>query len=270
MAFDLHTHSIYSDGLLTPKELVKRAKKRGLSGIALTDHDTVYGLPAFLAAGKKYGMVAIPGVELSTELEGVEFHILGYQLNFTHPELQLRLKQVIVSRQERARGILALLAKHGLHLTWEEVVQETPSAFVGRFQIYRALKAKKLIGADRERTAFNSLLGPEGVAYIPHRELSSLEAIALIRAVGGWPVLAHPGRLGDDRLIPALVGSGLAGLEVYHPDHTPEMTEKYLAQAQELGLFITGGSDYHGVPGERELGDGQINEQKAYLPFFWQ
>ena len=270
MAFDLHTHSIYSDGLSTPKELVRKAKEKGLTGVALTDHDTVQGLPAFLAAGQAEGLVAIPGVELSTKLDGVEFHILGYQIDYTHLELGSRLKQVLASRQERARGILALLAKHGLYLTWEEVVQETPSAFVGRFQIYRALKAKKLIGSDRDRNAFNSLLGPEGIAYLPHRELSSLEAITLIRAAGGWPVLAHPGRLGDDRFIPLLVASGLTGLEVYHPDHTPEMTEKYLTQAQELGLFITGGSDYHGVAGERQLGDGQINEQKAYLPFFWQ
>lgn len=268
MALDLHTHTIYSDGLVTPEELIKRAKKKGLTGIALTDHDTVDGLPSFLAAGRKYGLPCIPGVELSTELEGVEFHILGYQLNFEHGELCRRLQQVIAARRERARGMLTLLAQHGLLLSWEEVVQGTPNAFVGRFQIYRALKAKKLIGPDPERKAFHYYLGPQGVAYLPHRELSTLEAIALIRAAGGWPVLAHPGRLGEDRCIPILADHGLAGLEVFYPEHTPAMTRKYLALAQELGLFVTGGSDYHGVPEERELGDGQIDEEKAYLPFF--
>lgn len=142
MAYDLHTHTVYSDGLVTPEELVKRAKQKGLTGLALTDHDTVDGLPSFLAAGKAYGLHCIPGVELSTELDGVEFHILGYQLDFCHEELRRRLKQVISARQERARGMLALLAQHGLSLTWEEVVQGRADAFVGRFQIYRALKAK--------------------------------------------------------------------------------------------------------------------------------
>jgi predicted metal-dependent phosphoesterase TrpH len=228
----------------------------------------VDGLPSFLAAGKAYGLHCIPGVELSTELDGVEFHILGYQLDFCHEELRRRLKQVISARQERARGMLALLAQHGLSLTWEEVVQGRADAFVGRFQIYRALKAKKLIGPDPDREAFHYYLGAQGVAYLPHRELSTLEAIALIRAADGWPVLAHPGRLGQDRFIPVLADHGLAGLEVFYPEHTPEMTNKYLDLASALGLFVTGGSDYHGVPEERELGAGQIDERQAYLPFF--
>lgn len=98
--------------------------------------------------------------------------------------------------------------------------------------------------------------------------MSTLEAIALIRAADGWPVLAHPGRLGQDRFIPVLADHGLAGLEVFYPEHTPEMTNKYLDLASALGLFVTGGSDYHGVPEERELGAGQIDERQAYLPFF--
>src|SRR5690554_3949582 len=118
MALDLHTHTNYSDGLLTPEELVKRAKEKGLTGIALTDHDTVDGLPAFLAAGKEYNLVCVPGVELSTQLEGVEFHILGYQVDPTHVDLKKRLRQVLTARQERARGMLERLARHGLELDW--------------------------------------------------------------------------------------------------------------------------------------------------------
>lgn len=270
MAFDLHTHTIYSDGLSTPEELVQRAKMKGLTGIALTDHDTVDGIPAFLAAGRDHGLICIPGVELSTELEGVEFHILGYQVDHTHLGLRKRLKEVLHSRQERARGMLELLAQHGLELAWEEIVGTKPNAFVGRFQIYQALKDKELIGPDKDRKAFNYLLGTQGVAYLPHQELSTLEAIDLIRAAGGWPVMAHPGRLGDERLLPTLVEHGLAGLEVYYPEHSPAVTAKYLAVARDLGLFVTGGSDYHGIPEERDLGDGQIEEMEAYLPFLWQ
>ena len=270
MALDLHTHTIYSDGLLTPEALVRRAKAKGLTGLALTDHDTVDGLPAFLQAGKEYNLLCLPGVELSTELDGIEFHILGYQIDFAHPDLRRRLSQVIAARQERAREMLTRLAKHGLALTWEEVVAAAPSAFVGRMQIYRALKAKKLIGPDKEKKAFQYYLGSQGVAYLPHRELSTLDAITLIRSAGGWPVLAHPGRLGDDRLIPVLVEHGLAGLEVFYPEHSPEQTQAYMILAQELGLFVTGGSDFHGLPGERELGDGRIEVGEANLPFFRQ
>lgn len=268
MALDLHTHTVYSDGLVTPEVLVQRAKEKGLTGLALTDHDTVDGLPSFLAAGRKYGLACIPGIELSTELEGVEFHILGYQIDFENDTLRRRLGQVIAARRERARGMLALLARHGLSLSWEEVVAGSPNAFVGRGQIYRALKAKKLIGPDPDRKAFHYYLGPRGVAYLPHRELSTLEAIALVRAAGGWPVVAHPGRLGKDSLLPLLAEHGLAGLEVYYPEHNPEQVRKYLALAKKLGLLVTGGSDYHGLPEERELGDGRIDEAKAYLPFF--
>ncbi|NLW59352.1 MAG: PHP domain-containing protein [Firmicutes bacterium] len=270
MALDLHTHTVYSDGLSTPEELVKRAKAKGLTGIALTDHDTVDGIPAFLAAGRDHGLVCIPGVELSTELEAVEFHILGYQVDHTHAGLRKRLKQVLAARRDRARRMLTLLARYGLELSWEEIVGTKPNAFVGRVQIYRALKAKKLIGPDEDRKAFNYLLGPEGVAYVPHRELSTLEAITLIRDAGGWPVLAHPGRMGEDRLLPTLVEHGLAGLEVYYPEHSPAVTAKYLALARDYGLFATGGSDYHGVPAERDLGAGRIEEMEAYLPFLWQ
>lgn len=270
MALDLHTHTIYSDGVVTPEGLVKRAKEKGLTGIALTDHDTVDGLSSFLAAGRKSGLTCIPGIELSTELEGVEFHILGYQIDFTDEKLRRRLEEVLAARQERGRRMLALLARHGLQLSWEEVVAGSPNAFVGRGQIYRALKAKKLIGPDPDRKAFHYYLGSQGVAYIPHHELSTLEAMALIRAAGGWPVVAHPGRLGKDSLLPVLAEHGLAGLEVFYPEHTPEQVRKYLALAQELGLLVTGGSDYHGLPEERELGAGQIDEAKAYLPFFRQ
>lgn len=258
MAFDLHTHTIYSDGLCTPRQLVEKAKAVGLEGVALTDHDTVDGISEFLQAGKRYGLVCLPGVELSTEYQGIECHILGYRIDYHHRGLLTRLQQVIMSRKARAERILELLAEHGLKLSWSDVVQDAPGDFVGRFQIYRAMKAKRLIDDDQYKQAFYYYLGPQGVAYVPHRELSSLEAIHLIQAAGGVPVLAHPGRSVSHDKIRTLVLYGLEGIEVYHPLHPPELIQELTTFAKQLGLLITGGSDFHGVPGERELGSNHI------------
>lgn len=262
MAFDLHTHSLYSDGLLTPEQLVERAKTVGLEGLALTDHDTVDGLPQFLQAGKKFGLLCLPGVELSTVYQEVECHILGYRIDHRHRGLLTRLRQVIRARKARAERILELLARHGLRLSWSEVAQNFPGDFVGSFQIYRALQAKGLIGEDREKEAYNYYLGPQGVAYVPHSELSTLEAIKLIKAAGGVPVLAHPGRSVGPDFIKTLVLNGLEGIEVYHPHHTPELIREYTLLAEKLGILITGGSDFHGVPGERELGSHYIKRME--------
>ena len=254
MAFDLHTHSCYSDGLLTPEQLVARAKTVGLEGLALTDHDTLDGITRFLQAGQDEDILCLPGVELSTVYRGVECHILGYRIDHRHQGLQARLAQVLRARQDRAKQMIERLAQHGLNLSWPEVVQYASGKFVGSVQIYRALKAKGLIGEDREKKAFAYYLGPQGVAYVPHRDLSSVEAIALIKAAGGVPVLAHPGRTVGPSLIKDLTQHGLAGIEVYHPHHPPELITEYTALAGELGLFVTGGSDFHGIPGESELG----------------
>jgi hypothetical protein len=261
MTYDLHTHSIYSDGLLTPRQLVKKAKAIGLTGIALTDHDTVDGLPEFMQAGKDFGVFSIPGVELSTEYQGLECHLLGYQIDYHHPGLLSRLSQVIFSRKVRAERILELLEKHGLKLSWNEVVKDAPGDFVGRYQIYRALKEKKLIDDDLGKKAFDYYLGSQGVAYVPHRELSSIEAINLIKAAGGVSVLAHPGRSLDHNLIKTLALKGLAGIEAFHPSHTPEMAREYTTLAKQLDLFVTAGSDFHGIPGERELGSTHIDKE---------
>jgi predicted metal-dependent phosphoesterase TrpH len=262
MAFDLHTHSRSSDGLLTPLQLVARAKTVGLAGLALTDHDTVDGIPQFLQAGKKLGLLCLPGVELSTVYQGVECHILGYRIDHRHRGLLARLGQVIRARKTRAEQILALLAQHGLRLSWSELKREAPGDYVGSFHIYRALKAKGLIGEDRTEEAYDYYFGPQGLASVPHSELSSVEAIALIKAAGGVPVLAHPGRTVGSGLIKELVPKGLEGIEVYHPHHPPELIEEYTILARELGLLITGGSDFHGVPGERELGSYYIERME--------
>ena len=182
MAYDLHTHTVYSDGLVTPEELVKRAKQKGLTGLALTDHDTVDGLPSFLAAGKAYGLHCIPGVELSTELDGVEFHILGYQLDFCHEELRCRLKQVISARREEPD--VGTLPNMVYPLPGRKLFRDVRTPLWAVSNLPGA--KQKLIGPDPTKLS-TIVWSPRG-SLSSHRELSTLEAIALIRAADGWPV----------------------------------------------------------------------------------
>jgi predicted metal-dependent phosphoesterase TrpH len=273
--FDLHTHSRHSDGRLTPEELVAKCKKAGLAGAALTDHDSVDGLEAFLATG---GIIAIPGVELTSQYRGTELHILGYGINWRHPALQKTLARVISARNERAQEMVKRLQKAGVALDWEEVAKGS-GAFVGRVHIYRALKRKGVIGEDPEKAAFDYYLGPEGLAYVPHREFPTLEMIDLVKRAGGHPVLAHPGRLHLGAVnprwahlemageLPGLVGelcaAGLEGIEVFYPVHTPAMVAAFSALAREYKLFMTGGSDYHGW--EKEPGPGTATVERQYI-----
>lgn len=261
MGFDLHTHSIYSDGLLTPFQLLEKTKEVGLEGIALTDHDSVKGLPEFLKIGKDQGIIVIPGVELSTEYQGTESHILGYGINYHDPKLLSCLNRVLLSRKVRAERILYLLARQGIKLAWQDIMKDAPGGFIGRFQIYRAMKEKGYIDEDRDKKAFHYYLGPQGVAYVPHHELSSIEAIKLIKEVGGVSVLAHPGRSAQHKMIKFLADNGLEGIEVFYPEHTPAMIKEYQLLAEQLGLLVTGGSDFHGLPEERRLGEAVVERK---------
>lgn len=260
MGYDLHTHSTYSDGSLNPAELVRKAIRSGLDGIALTDHDTVSGIEEALTEAAKHKFYFLPGVELTTDFGDVEAHILGYNLDFKNRGLLQKLNMVLESRNERARLIIKKLNKAKIPLSWERVKKETTSGFVGRAHIYRALQSSGLIGSSFGREAFNYYLGKNGIAYVPHREIETFEAIALIREAGGIPVLAHPGRMADDRLIAELVNNGLQGIEVYYPTHTLEQIEHYLKLATKYKLNVTGGSDYHGAFSQTRLGDAQVEE----------
>lgn len=268
--FDLHTHSRHSDGRLSPEKLAERCKKAGLAGAALTDHDSVGGLEAFLATG---GIITIPGVELTSQYRGTELHILGYGIDWRHPGLRRVLARVIAARNERAQEMVERLQKAGVALDWGEVAKGS-GAFVGRVHIYRALKRKGVIGEDPEKAAFDYYLGPEGLAYVPHREFPTLEMIDLVKQAGGHPVLAHPGRLhleqvhpervnGLQELVGELCAAGLEGIEVFYPVHTPAMVAAFSALAREYRLFMTGGSDYHGW--ENEPGPGTAAVERRYI-----
>lgn len=252
MRIDLHTHTTASDGSDTPAGLVRKAERLGLAALAVTDHDTVDGLTEALAVATTEGLEVIPGIELTTDTATCEVHVLGLYLQHPHHPLQARLENVRAERIARAQAMVKKLQRLGVPLAWE-TVWETASGngFVGRGQIFRAMKAQGLLPPEHAREGFNYYFSKTGAAYVPHSYLNPEEAVGLIREAGGVPVLAHPGRLmggtpPDDGLIAHLTEVGLLGLEAYYPTHGAGETAHFLRLADRLGLIPTGGTDYHG------------------------
>jgi predicted metal-dependent phosphoesterase TrpH len=242
---DLHVHSTASDGRNTPAEVVRLAVELGLSAIALTDHDTTAGLPEARSAAAGTGLKVLDGIELSSESDVGEVHVLGYCIDLAHAGLQSMLSRLRDARVDRARQMVDKLRELGVVITWERV-----QAFAGEGAVGRPHVAMALQEAGRVRTlgeAFDRWIANDGPAYVPRFRLTPEEAIALIREAGGLAVLAHPALSNNLSLVPQLAGAGLSGLEVYYPDHSPSDREKLLGLCQQYGLFPTGGSDFHGL-----------------------
>lgn len=250
LAADLHCHSTASDGRMTPGEVVKAAWQRGLRVIALTDHDTVAGVPVALEAAEPLGLEVIPALELSTALAGREVHLLGYFVDIASPELLRRLRRIQWERRRRARRMVRRLAALGYPVEWARVQELAGGESIGRVHVARALLEKGYINSINQ--AFDHFLAEGRPAYVPHARLTVQEGIRLITAAGGVAVLAHPGLAQVDHLIPALKDQGLAGLEVAHPAHDPGRHEHYRRLADRLGLLPSGGSDAHGGEGPHQ------------------
>ena len=246
---DLHTHSSYSDGSLSPRQLVQLAKKRRLRAIALTDHDTVAGVEEALQAGNELGVEVVPGVEISAQYTPGTMHILGYYIRASHRELQGALKKLQQARAARNPKIIERLQALGLELTTTEVL-DLSAGQVGRPHIARALVNRGYVSSIDE--AFERYLKKGAIAYVEKFRFPPEEAIAIIRRAGGISVLAHPFTLGmaksDElsQLVRGLRKMGLEGIEVFYPNHTEEMAVIYEDVAKRLGLICTGGSDFHG------------------------
>ena len=247
---DLHTHSTASDGSFAPREVVRLAREGGLRAMALTDHDTIDGLAEAIAAGAEYGVEVIPGVEISAYFPGGTMHILGLFIDYTDGLLDKRLAVLKQARADRNPQIVAKLNGLGIPITMEQVRRLSGGGQVGRPHIARALLEGGYIRSFPE--AFDKFLGNRGPAYVEKFRFPPKEAIAMIREAGGIPALSHPFTLdlgsayALKNLLIELKDLGLAGIEVFYPDHTPEQMALYLKLARELGLLITGGSDFHG------------------------
>lgn len=247
---DLHVHSNASDGTYTPAEVVLRAREGGLKAIALTDHDTIDGLAEAVAAGERYGVEVIPGVEVSARFPGGSMHVLGLGINYSNGHLGERLAVLQKARAARNPQIIAKLNDLGIKITLEQVAQISGRGQMGRPHIARALMEAGYVRTMQE--AFDIYLRNDGKAYVAKFRFPPEEAIAMIRDVQGVPVLAHPFTLGLGsafalkHTLEELTALGLAGIEAIYAEHTPEQEALYLRLARELGLLITGGSDYHG------------------------
>ncbi len=249
MRIDLHSHSDASDGTDAPAEVVQRAAEAGLDVLALTDHDTVAGLPAAVAA-LPAGLTLVPGMELSCRREGMSIHLLAYLFDAAHPDLAAECERIRQARERRGRLVVERLIDLGVPLEWERVAALADGGVVGRPHIARAMVD---IGAIAEPAqAFTpEWLAPGGRAYVSRYALDPAAAVRLVRAAGGVPVLAHPravkrGRVIPDEWIAELAGAGLFGLEVDHADHDQAAREHLRNLAADLHLATTGSSDDHG------------------------
>lgn len=241
---DLHVHSTASDGVFHPAELVQLALEQGLAAIALTDHDTVWGIPEALDAAAGTELEVVPGVEVSSEGPWGDLHILGLYVDVQDGPLLEWLESLVAARVERARAMLQKLAALGMSLDWADVMAFSHGKAVGRLHIARAMVYRGYVPSLRE--AFLHYIGWNGLAYISRLSLMPDEVIWRIRRAGGVAVLAHPVVSGAVRHIPTLVQLGLQGLEVYYPDHAPEDIQVLLNIASHYRLLVTGGSDFHG------------------------
>jgi len=241
---DLHSHSTASDGTLKPSELVKEAKGMGIDILAITDHDSVDGVDEALEEGKNSGIRVIPGIEISTYLREKELHMLAYFLDHNHSCLKHFSSRRKEHRIQRIYRICEKLKDLGINLEAQEICASEDEGTLGRPHVARALVNKGYVASFDE--AFELLLGKGKPAYVPHQKISLEETFSLIEETKGIPVLAHPGLSKLDEAIPSLARMGLAGLEVYHPDHGEEKIAEYLRLAHEYNLIVTGGSDFHG------------------------
>lgn len=241
---DLHLHTLFSDGTYTPGELIAEAKRVGLSCIAVVDHDTVLGIEACKTEGSQNDLEVLSGVELTSEYEGLEIHILGYLIDHKNKTLREKLAVLNKNRIERVYKMVDKLKDIGINLKAESVFALAKQGTVGRLHVARALVKEGLVSSIYE--VFQKYIGERCPAYILGFRLSPPEAISLIKNAGGIPVLAHPHTVNRDNLISKLVNFGIMGLEAYYPEHTMARISFYLNLAKEYNLLVTGGSDCHG------------------------
>ena len=250
---DLHLHSAHSDGKLAPAELVRRAKAAGVAALALTDHDSVRGIPEAREACRDEGIVFIPGIELGVGVGDDEIHLLGYGIDAKGRSLQHTLDLLAGERLDRMEKMIAALGRQGVEIGLDAVRAETGGGIIGRLHLAAAL-VRAGHAADLNE-AFRRWIGAGRPAYVRRQLLNLREAIDLIRDAGGVPVLAHPGVTRRDELIEYLVRLGVRGLEVYYPKHDFADVSRYRKVCAKFELFATGGSDFHGA-GKDEPGIG--------------
>ncbi|MED4726590.1 PHP domain-containing protein [Aneurinibacillus migulanus] len=247
---DLHSHTTASDGTCSVQQSIERAKANGLAALGITDHDTVAALASALEEGKRQGVEIVPGVEISSVYAGKDVHVLGYYMDINNPEFLHRLEELREVRSKRNQMMIEKLNELGISITMEEVERrkKEKAGNIGRPHMAEVLMEKGIVTSMKE--AFDKYLGSTGAAYVNPPRISPEEAIDIIQEAGGVAVLAHPGLYKNPEMVRKLIGHGLQGIEVYHPDNDEEDTRLYGALADEYHLVKTAGSDFHGMRGD--------------------
>jgi predicted metal-dependent phosphoesterase TrpH len=246
---DLHMHTTASDGRCTPRELVDRVVAAGITVMAVTDHDTTAAVAEVQSLARARGIEALAGIEITAVEDGRDVHMLGYFLNPAEPRLIEFLQVQRETRVKRVHVIAARLAELGVPIDLQDLLadaQRNLGRSIGRPQVARALQRAGHVADTKE--AFDRFLGNDGPAYVSRPGSPPEVVIGIIHRAGGIASLAHPGRTKIDSRIQALALTGLDALEVYHSDHDAAAIERYHRMASELGLLMTGGSDFHGDP----------------------
>lgn len=270
---DLHVHSTCSDGTFTPEELVDYAIKKGLTAFALTDHDTVSGLDRAIHYAEilRHTPVqipeVIPGIELSTEYQGKDIHMVGLFIDYHQPDFARYLEDFIHSRENRNKKMCALLQEHDIDITYEALLAEFPGAVITRAHFARYLLSHGYIQSLKE--AFDRYVGDRCPCFVPREKVTPAQAVELILGAGGVPVLAHPilYHMSDDRLealVAELKSIGLVGIEAIYSTYNTAEERQIRGLASKYGLKISGGSDFHGANKPKiDLGTGW---GKLYVP----
>ena len=245
MFADLHLHTHFSDGTFSPEEVAALGKKFDLAALALTDHDTVEGCARMAAACATAGIEFIPGTELTAEKDGNELHILGYFLDTHNTKLLVEISIFQAVRQDRIREMVARLNELNVPLAADAVFALANCRSPGRPHVARALVNAGLCASLDE--AFEKFLKNNRPAWVPKKKMSAEAGIELIHQAGGLAVMAHPGLNRTDEAIPELVDAGLDGIECFHTKHSTSTSQHYLRLAEKHRLFVTGGSDCHGL-----------------------
>lgn len=278
--WDLHCHTVYSDGTETPRELIRQARRLALAGVAITDHDTTRGWSDARAASAQMGVALLPGAELTTDDDGVSVHLLAYAFDRGNPTITGLYEATRRARMARARRMVERISKD-YPITWDDVlvqVRQGSSTTVGRPHIADAL-VKAGIYASRSE-AFAGICSSSSPYYIPTPSPGTLQALHAVKTAHGVAVVAHAGSRARNRVllsdaqIDELADNGLDGLEVWHRENDADQRERLLTVARRRGLLVTGGSDWHGAGKPNRLGEnatdsytvGEIMRRAGYSP----
>jgi len=241
---DLHLHTFFSDGFLSPAVVLKNAHRQSLKAVAITDHDTIDGVADAIDEGHRLGIDVIPGIELTASTNSDEMHILGYFINCEDIVFRKALGKAKTKRRIRLKKMALKLAAINIKVDFESLIKFVGQGVPSRLHLAHFLYSKKLVSTVHE--SFEKYIGFDKPAYEKVDAFQQQEAIELILSAGGVPILAHPDRQNIENIIQPLISMGLRGLEVYHPKFDEMESAYFLSIAKKYNLLITGGSDCHG------------------------